>query len=185
MSASTTPTTIPQRIRKLSDWLATFCLVLIVALPIAVACYWTWSNPDTLAIHANLPPDAIKSTLQTWQRLAGGAIAEIGVLVLLLGIWEARRFFRLLIQNRIFCAQAVRCLRAFAGWAMASAITAIAGNMAISVILTINNLPGMRHLALGVSSDHLLLFLFAGMVWVMADIIHEGQLLAEENSRFV
>ncbi|MBA4155735.1 MAG: DUF2975 domain-containing protein, partial [Flavobacterium sp.] len=38
---------------------------------------------------------------------------------------------------------------------------------------------------IGVGSDQLLLLFFAGMVWLMAGVISQGQKLAEENASFV
>ncbi|EWS62519.1 hypothetical protein Y695_04255 [Hydrogenophaga sp. T4] len=53
------------------------------------------------------------------------------------------------------------------------------------MLLTLHNPPGLRHLALGIGSDHLFTFFFAGLVWLMAAVIGQGQALAEENERFV
>ncbi len=173
------------RIRRLSQVLAAACLILIVTLPVAVALYWAWADPATLATRANLSGTAILAPLQPWQRLAGGLLTEFSLALLLLGVWEARRCFRLFTAGRIFTPEAVRGLSRFAAWALASAVASIVAGAAISVALTLNNPVGMRHLAIGIGSDQIFMVFFSGMVWLLAAVIGQGQALAEENASFV
>ena len=48
-----------------------------------------------------------------------------------------------------------------------------------------NNPPGMRHLSVSFGSDQVFTLFFAGMVWLMAAVIGQGQKLAEENASFI
>lgn len=173
------------RIRRLSKVLAAACLILIVTLPVAVALYWAWADPASLASRSNLPGAAILAPLQPWQRFAGGLLTELSLALLLVGVWEARRCFRLFAAGHVFTAEAVRGLSRFAAWALASALTSIVAGAAISVALTLNNPAGMRHLAIGIGSDQVFMVFFAGMVWLLASVIGQGQALAEENASFV
>lgn len=179
------PSGDPQRIRRLSRLLAIACLLLIVVLPIAVAVYWAWADATKLAVRADLPANAIQGPLLAWQRGAGALITEIPLALLMLGLWEARKCFKLFAVGQIFTAEAVLCLSRFAGWTMASVIAGMAAATAISVLLTLNNPPGMRYLAVSFGSDQILMLLFSGMVWLMAAVISQGQALAEENATFV
>ncbi len=174
-----------ERIRKLSRTLALACLVLIVALPPAVALFWAWAETATLVARSNLAPDSILGPLLGWQRLAGALLAEVPLVLLLAGVWEARKCFLLFARGSVFTTEAVRGLSRFAAWALASAIAAIVSGAAISVVLTVNNPVGMRHLAIGIGSDQVLMVFFAGMVWLLAAVIGQGQALAEENDAFV
>lgn len=175
----------PEDLQTLSRLLATACLALIITLPILVALYWLWADAGTLAVHSNLSPSAIQGELLSWQRMVGGLLAEIPLVLLLLGVWEARRCFLLFATGQIFTATAVNCLRRFAGWALASAMAAIVAGVVSSVVMTLNNPEGMRYLAVGIGSDQFFLALFAGMVWLMAGVISQGQALAEENATFI
>jgi hypothetical protein len=76
-------------------------------------------------------------------------------------------------------------LRRFAGWVAAAALAAIVTVPVISVLLTLHNAPGSRQLVLALSSDHVFTLFFAAVVWLMADIMSQGQALAEENESFV
>lgn len=174
----------PARIRRLSRVLARACEGLVLALPLAVAAYWGVADAGSLAASAGLPPLAVLG-LEPWQRAAGAAISLLPVALLMAGLWQARRFFRLFAAGQVFTADAVRCLRRFAGWVMVSVAARVVAGAALSVVLTVLNPAGMRHLAIGVSSDLVLALLFAGMVWVMAAVIGLGQALAEENATFI
>ena len=54
-----------------------------------------------------------------------------------------------------------------------------------TALLTLNNPPGQRHLSVGIGSDLVFTLFFAGLVWLMAAVIAQGQTLAEENEGFV
>lgn len=174
-----------QRIRRISRVMALVCLALIVLLPVALVYYWATTSAPELAAQGNLQASAIHGPLLQWQRLAGAAVTAVPLVLLLVGVWQAKRCFDLFVQGRVFTAKAVDCLRRFAGWVAAAALAAIVAGAVTSVLLTLNNPPGMRHLSLGISSNHLFTLFFAGLVWLMADVIGQGQALAEENERFV
>lgn len=171
--------------QRISGLLATACLVLIVALPILVLYYWAVADAAVLAIHAQMLPAVIQAPVQDWQRLAGALVTCIPVALMMRGLWEARLCFKQFAAGQVFTKQAVQRLRGFAGWIMASSLASILIEPVISVVLTFNNAAGNRQVAIGVGTDHVLTLLFAAVVWVMAAVIAQGQVLAEENSSFV
>lgn len=174
-----------RRIQRLSRILALACLILIALLPVIVAIYWAVADVGALALRANLPADAIRGDLMAWQRMAGALISEGPLALLLIGLWEARKCFNQFSAGQVFNSQAVLFLRHFAGWFMASVLAGIAATTAVSVLLTLQNAPGLRHVSVAIGSDQIFMFFFAGMVWLMAAIIGQGQLLAEENATFI
>ncbi|MFA5984945.1 MAG: DUF2975 domain-containing protein [Methylococcaceae bacterium] len=174
-----------QRICWASRILALACLWLIFCLPVAVAFYWLWADAVSLAVRVNLPPNGVEHGLLAWQRLTGCVLTEISLVFLLMGVWQARQCFKLFTHNKLFTRQAVSYLKHFAAWAALSAVAEIITKALISVVLTYENLAGMRHVAIGIGSDQIFLLFFAGMVWLMASVINEGQLLAEENASFI
>jgi hypothetical protein len=177
--------TYPQRIRRMSRVLANACLLLIVALPIAVMMGWYLADAAQLAVRANLPAIAIQSPLAAWQRLAGLLVTETALAFLLIGLAEARACFRLFAAGEVFTSQAACRLRNFAGWVLGSVVASIVAMTAVSALLTMNNPPGMRQLTVSVGSDQVFTLFFAGMVWLMAAIIGQGTSMAEENAKFV
>jgi Protein of unknown function (DUF2975) len=171
--------------QRVSGWLARACLLLILVLPIVVLYFWAVANTAMLAIHAQMLPALIEAPVTDWQRLAGALVTCLPVSLMVRGLWEARLCFKQFAAGHVFTAQAVQRLRSFAGWIMASSLASILVGPVISVILTINNAVGNRQLAIGIGTDHVLTLLFAAVVWVMAAVIAQGQVLAEENSSFV
>ena len=172
-------------IRRISRWMVWACTGLICVLPMALVFYWATTSAPDLAQQGNLQSSAIQAPLQDWQRWAGGAVTAVPLAMLLVGVWQARRCFAQFARGQVFTTQATDHLRRFAGWVAAAALAAIVAGAATSVLLTLHNPPGMRHLAVGIGSSHVLTLFFAGLVWLMADIIGQGLTLAEENERFV
>ncbi len=120
-----------------------------------------------------------------WGSLSAAVLGVVPLVLLARGLWEARNCFRQFAQGQVFTASAVQGLRRFAAWVMASALASMLTGPAMSVVLTLHNPPGMRHLAIALSSDYLFTLLFAGVVWLMAAVIGQGQALADENAAFV
>jgi hypothetical protein len=154
-------------------------------LPLGVVVYWLHADAGQLAARANLPASALQGSLTAGQRWAGALITLVPLTLLLVGVAHARRCFLWFAAGVVFSARTVSCLRRFAGWTALSVCAAIIAGATNSVVLTLGNPPGMRHLALSVGSDQLLLLFFAGLVWLMAAVIGQGQALAEENAAFV
>lgn len=175
----------PSRIKRWSQILSITCLFLIIALPIVVATYWALADVKTLARGVNLTLGTGQQALQSWQRLAGGLIAEASYALLLVGLWQARKCFRRFAAGQIFTSETVACLRRFAAWVAASVAAGMLGNTAISVLITMLNPPGMRQLVVGIGSEQIFALLFAGIVWLMAAVMTQGQLLAEENATYI
>ena len=173
------------RVRRISRWMVAACWVLLVVLPVALVGYWATASEAMLAGHANLPPQALLGPITAWQRVAAGAVMGLPLALLLAGVWQARRCFEMFAQGQVFTLQATTLLGRFAGWVAWAALAALLASSATSVLLTLNNPPGQRHLAIGIGSDHVFTLFFAGLVWLMAAVIAQGQALAEENEGFV
>lgn len=171
--------------QRLSRLLALSCLALIIFLPIAEAIYWAVGDPGALAVNANLAPHAVANSLLPWQRATGALLMEIPLILLLIGVWHARKCFLLFNAGRVFTPEAIRYLRQFAGWSVASAAANIICKACVSMAITVQNLPGQRMLAIGIGTDQLFLLFFAAMVWWMSAIISEGLNLADENAAFI
>lgn len=174
-----------QRVRRISRWMVAACWVLLITLPLALVVYWATASEALLATHAHLPVQAVSTPLVGWQRLAGAAVTALPLGLLLAGVWQARRCFGMFAQGQVFTLQATALLGRFAGWVAWAALASMLASSATSVLLTLNNPPGQRHLAVGIGSDLVFTLFFAGLVWLMAAVIAQGQTLAEENEGFV
>jgi hypothetical protein len=174
-----------QRLQRMSQLLALACWVLIFTLPPLFAWFWAVATPAQLAARVNLPADVVQGSLMLWQRVVGGCISAVPLGLLLAGLWQARQCFGLFAGGQVFTLQAVTALKRFASLATASFASGVVASTALSVVLTLGNAPGNRHLAIGLSTDQAFALFFAGMVWLMAAVIAQGLHLAEENANFV
>ena len=173
------------RIQRISRVMVRICLALVALLPLALVIYWATATAPELAAQGNLQAGVIRAPLQVWQRIASAVVSAIPLACLLMGVWQAKQCFAQFAKGDVFTASAVGCLRRFAGWTATAALAAIVAGAAISILLTINNPPGTRQLALGISSNQVFTLFFAALVWLMADVIGQGQALADENKQFV
>jgi hypothetical protein len=174
-----------QRIRRISRRMVLACQALLVLMPLAWLWYWVTSTAPELAMQANLPAGAIQLPLQLWQRVAAALVHAVPLVLVLVGVWQVKQCFAAFVQGQVFTAHATTHLRRFAAWVAAAALAAMVAGVVISVLLTLHNPPGTRQLAVGLSSDHVFTLFFAALVWLMADVMGQGQALAEENERFV
>jgi Protein of unknown function (DUF2975) len=173
------------RVRQISRWMALTCWLLLVLLPLGLVAYWATASEASLAVHANLPAGAIHGPLALWQRVAAGAVTAVPLALLLAGVWQARRCFAMFARGEVFTGASTVLLRRFAGWVAWAALASMLAASATSVLLTLNNPPGLRHLAIGIGSNEVFTLFFAGTVWLMAAVIAQGRSLAEENEGFV
>ena len=174
-----------QRIQRISRIMVRVCIALIVLMPLALVIYWATATAPELAAQGNLQAAVIRAPLQVWQRIAAAFVSGLPLACLLMGVWQAKLCFEQFANGEVFTARAVGSLRRFAGWTAAAALATILAGAAISVLLTLHNPPGTRQLALGVGSNQFFTLFFAALVWLMADIIGQGQTLAEENRQFI
>lgn len=186
-SARTQPSAPPSaaRLRRISRMMVVACWVLLVALPVALLGYWATAPDALLAQHAHLSPQALQAPIGTGQRAAAGALMAVPLVLLLAGIAQARQCFAMFARGEVFTRDATSRLRRFAGWVAWAALAAIVAEAAASVVLTLGNPAGQRHLAIGIGSNQVFTLFVAGLVWLMAAVIDEGQSLAAENAGFV
>ena len=173
------------RLKRMSHWLSLLCLVLIVALPLLFAWFWATAAAAQLAARIHLAADVVQGPMMLWQRVAGGCVSGVPLALLLAGLWQARKCLVLFANGQVFSLQAVTALKKFAGLATASFASSILASTVLSTLITFNNAPGTRQVSIGISTDQAIALFFAGMVWLMAAVIAQGQQLAEDNAKFV
>jgi hypothetical protein len=173
-----------QKIRSASKKLELLCLLALIMLPILVPFAWM-GDSSALAQRANIAPSNIQNPIQTWQRVVGIVLTEIPVLLMCLGLWQVRKCFKEFSKGDVFTNKAAVYLKKFSVWIMRSAFAALIVSTLLSSLLTLGNAPGSRIVAIGVSTEQVLLLFFSCVVWLMAEIIRQGQALAQENSSFI
>ena len=109
-------------------------------------------------------------------------VMMVPVAIMMFGLWNLRQLFAGFGAGRIFTIENTRALRIFAWSAMAVIVVQFFTDGLLTVVLTLNNPPGQRVLALSLSTEQLVA-LFVGAVFVViARVLEEGRKLADDNA---
>lgn len=175
------------RVQKTSQLLFYFYSALLVTIPIGVAAYW-----GTLNQHSwGLPRAVSQLTLEQVQPFAP-SILVIGFLVSLLpasvlmyGIFQLRKLFRLYSQGSVFTLENSACMRnlsiALLLWTPAHLLF----DGLISFVLTKDNTAGNRFISLGIQEPELLALSLGLIFLVISWVMVEACKLHEENAEIV
>jgi len=172
------------RIRSLSRIMAIGCLATSILLPAAMLFYWIATPTQTLLDQAGLPgvaPVGIGFSARAVAFVV--SMAPLGALVY--GLLNARHCFTAFAAGHIFSIGTIGRLRAFSiAVAVAALLKPFVGAV-LSVVLSWNEAPGTRTLALTVGSDTLIALIFSGTVAVIAWVMTEAIAISEENKQFI
>ena len=171
------------RIRRLSRVMRAACTAGMVAVPGAVALSWlAFDGWRSAAPALNVPvPDSLPLPALS----IGLVVALIPAMVAVVALGRLRRLFGLYGSGRIFDLDAVTCLRQFAWAVLAMAVLQPFVGALLSVIITLDNPPGQRALALSFGSGEVGTALLGGLMVVIAWVMREGCRLSEENEQIV
>lgn len=138
---------------------------LAALLPIGIAFYWIATPPGGPLI-------------------TGLAVSLVGVMPLSWGLLRLRRCFGEFGAGRLFSAAGISGLRDFAiGTAISAALRPVV-TATLSVLISAGQ-PGPHQLVVELSSDTVILLLFAATIATLAWAMQKAAALAEENNRFV
>jgi hypothetical protein len=161
------------------------CYTAIFAIPAVLALAWwqfDWlvSNAPEFR-HVPFNPESIGAGT----RLLGFTVSMLPASFLLCGLYRLARVFRSFSEGAIFTPGTIAGIRTFALMVVLSALARPVATAMLSVVLTMNNPPGERALAITIGSGHLEA-VFVGLVFfVIAHLMQEGQRLAEDNAQII
>ena len=174
---------VPALSRRLVRLVRGLCVLgglALLAVPL-----WFWTSPD--AVHALAPEFAgVQAVTVDARALTLGALLSIAPVAL--GLYTLAQLWRLFGEygaGRVFGRPALAHLRRFAWALLAGALLAPLVRAAGSVVLTLGNPPGQRHLVVGLSWNDYLGVLLAVVLIAIATVMAEAVRVAEENQGFV
>lgn len=173
------------RIQRISRLMRRCCTAGLLLIPLAVAGMWAtyevWAptHPELAAIRP------LPETLPPLTRLLAFAVGMLQGTIALFAVWRLRQLFGLYADGRIFTAGTARCLRHFAAAVIAFAIAKPITSALLSVVLTMNNPPGQRQLAISFGSSELTTLFIGGIFLIIAWIMDEAQALADDQAQIV
>lgn len=155
-----------------------FVLAWIIPMPLQVGPWHIQFNPDGMTV------ESVQS-LSGLQRLLGIVIGLPGLVALTYGVGQLGQVLRHFQQRKIFAIETIAHLRSFAGALLFSTLAFITE---IPVRAIAFNLVGAgQHYPVGIeiTSHGLLLVLVCGLFYLVAEVMHEGRRLNEENEGFI
>jgi hypothetical protein len=175
--------------RRLNALLAWMCLALALLLP-ALTLYTLATTPaEAWLADLGLEPLATAHPpawhIATWQSglaLLAGMLPVCGVAY---GLLHARLCFRGFVAGRCWDLGTVRHLRALASGMLFSALAGLLCPTLTSLLLTLGAPAGQHTLRVHIGSSELLLLLFAGIVWQIAQVLAQAVALADEHALIV
>lgn len=173
------------RIRSISRKMEFFTTALLLLIPSALALLWVYADVSILKIAILLPDDISIAALTPLTRVLGFLVSMIAASVVLYGLAQLRHLFRHYQRGHIFTEYALIRLRKFAWSLLLVGLLRPLTGAALSVLLSINNPPGQRTLALTVGSNDIALLFISGVFIVIAWIMAEGVRLADENAQII
>lgn len=169
--------------------LAWACLALAIILPVA-ALYGLWAaSPASLLAQAgvHLPQMAGEQALPVgqWQRVVAVLVGMLPVAGMAYGLARAWRCFAGFARGAVFSLGTVQHLRGFASGLLGSSVAGLLAPTLLSVLLTWEAPAGQRSLAVALGGQHLLMLLFAGIVWQIAHAMARAIEIADDNAQIV
>lgn len=155
-------------------------LVLLIVYPVL------WIDP-AVAIRSLAPslPGLDQVDLPSWALAAGFGLGLIPLLILVFGLWQVRRFFRLYGENDLFPAEAGRYLRNFGIVLLVLVPIGIVTSSAASVLFSLHKPEGQKQLSIGVSSSEIFVLIVGALFMMIGRILSEAHRLAEESRQIV
>jgi Protein of unknown function (DUF2975) len=174
--------------QRLSRYLAWLCLALAVLLPVAAAVALSGASvSDVVTKLGGGSASASGGALIAqpgWRPMAAWIIGMLPVAIIAYALLRARQSFLLMSQGEYFTRPTVANLRSFAAAMFAAALASAVVPTLVTLLLTSGG-SGKTTLSVSLSSQHLVLLLFAGVVWQMARLMAKAAEIAEENAQFV
>ena len=165
------------------------CLALAIVLPVAAVVGLWAASPESLLAQAGvqLPAGAAVPTvsLALWQRVLAVAMGLLPVAGMAYGLVRAWQCFTGFARGAVFSLGTVRHLRGFAGGLLGASLAGLLAPTLLSALLTWGAPAGQRSLAVALGGQHLLMLLFAGIVWQIAHAMARAIEIADDNAQIV
>lgn len=165
------------RIRRLAGWLGRGSTLGIVVLPLGVA-----GAVATGTMEVPLPPGA---ALGEGERALSLAVGMVPVALAMWVLWIARDLFELCRRARVLSEEAARAVGRIGAVLVALAGAGLVVPTVQTLIVTWDEGPGGRVLAITLGSGEFGLLLAGGLMTVLGAAMRDGAAAVRENAGFV
>lgn len=171
------------KIKQVSKKFYLLTSLLLVVIPCYYVGYWVFINslPNTLITVNVAETSLIPHPLPVKLQLLGFAASLLPLSALLYGLTNLRRLFALYREGVFFSFEQVSIFKKISKALFAWVFFSILYESAKSILFSMGNPPGERVVSVGFSSSEITNLLVAGIIFVIAWIMDEGRILAEEQ----
>lgn len=174
-----------QRITTMSRRLRRICTGLIYCLPVACALVWIFFN-RLYALAPMMPlPVHVDHDLPAQTRFYAFLVDLIPLGAIIYGLQKLRGLFSLYEKGLIFTNQNVDCFRSLGRALIIWVACHVVRTTLLSVILTIDNPPGKRILALMLDSGDFSGAFVGVVVLIISWVMDEGRKIREDQELIV
>jgi hypothetical protein len=162
-------------------------LVVVAAVVIVAGFLWIAVSPSALTdfLRREILTPEMPLTLTAFTHAALIAVLAVPLGVALAVLWTTRQLFTGFARGEVFTAETGRRLRRIGALLLVLQVVKIVVGSLGTLIATLPNPPGARHLSIGLSSDHLIVALVGGLLIAVGWAMAEAARLADENRGFV
>jgi len=174
-----------ERITTLSRKLRQVCTGLIYCLPIICALFWFYFN----RLYAMAPmislPVHVDHDLPDLTRFFAFLVDLIPLGAVIYGLQQLRRLFLLYESGSIFTERNVDCFRGLGGALIVWVVCHIVRTTLLSVVLTMDNLPGQRMIVVALDSGDFTGIFVGVVVLIISWVMDEGRKIEEDQALIV
>jgi cellulose synthase/poly-beta-1,6-N-acetylglucosamine synthase-like glycosyltransferase len=169
-----------QRIQRLSCALRLALTAIFLSIPVLSILYWWNLNnlPESLVGQLPVVP---RQELSGTTRFFGFLASLIPLAVKMAGLYVLIKLFRLYENAEIFSSHNVACFRNLGRILMLWVISQLIYIPLISLVITYNNPPGERAIAVSLGSTDLTALIVGVILLVVSWVMDEGRKLEDEQ----
>jgi hypothetical protein len=177
-------TAVSTRERTLCAILGRICQLLALVGPAGVALYVAFSGTNAL-IHALPASVGFRTTsVSTTTAVFALAIALLPLLTTSRALWTASTCFANFSRGEYVNRRNALLFRDFARWMLWASLLHVAMTPALSALISVAQGNPLA-ISLSLTSQDIMLTVFAALVWQTSRVFAQATALAEENAQFV
>jgi len=177
------PLALQVRLRRMA--MLVRLLILIGAASAIGGTAWVWVFPGHAATHVKEAAAVNIGAMALHTQVLGGLWSLLPLGIVLLGLLRLWQLFGEYAYARVFSHRALVSLRGFARCMLAMGFVAPLYGAVLSVLMTMDRLPGTRELNVGFDFDNYAMILLGAVMLAISSVMAEAARVAEDNAGFV
>ncbi len=175
-----------QRITSVSRKFKLICIGLIFSLPVISALFWLFFNQLYAMMGPMIPlPVRLDHDLVAKTRFLAFLSDLLPLGVTLYGLLRLKDLFGLYEKGSIFTEENVNCFRSLGRTLIVWVACDVVSNSLLSIVLTLDNPPGRRMIAVGLNSGEFTGIFVGAVVLIISWVMDEARKIQEEQALII